>query len=226
VREAVRVLLVELACVALTVMAISCGRSENVGWSERQAPGSVTTGAAERSPHTPSQTAPQELPLPESREAAQRQYTQLARTLSELQARAMQDEEIAAAWVLLNRDVEAQIMANSPFHRELAERRVEIEQRVTAADQSVELLSDRERAELAENYRNILSEFARVRALEFENTPRFAERLKVVRRATFDKMRELAPWRASEVDRLQEMLELLDSTRDTVPPVPGMRPPG
>lgn len=153
------------------------------------------------------------------------EYQSLARSLAPVQMEAMADSELAARFAELNRDVETRIAQNSRFHRGILERRAEIERIVEAYQRGTleQELSDSQMAELARNYRNIQTEMARVRNLEFQS-PEFADRAEQFQRALFDRMREIAPGKTAELDRMLELeARLMAAAESTTTPVPGMQ---
>lgn len=185
-----------LACAAL----VGCGRSEEVGWGDREPPDSVER--VERQ----AQVMEELKASPMGREIRAQAYQQLAESLEPLRERAMQDPQVAAIWEDLAEDVEAKIVAESDFHRNLVKRRAEIEALIGPGVTPPETLTEAEKAELARNHWNVQVEMARVRNIELRQ-PQFFHRLQEFRRVLFDQMREIAPERAAEIDRMQELEE-------------------
>lgn len=203
---------------AVVAVASACGRSENVGWADRELPD--TAGArSDLAGQQASRSAPS------SSEELMQEYQRLTRSLAQVHMEAMADSELAARWAELNRDVEARIVQNSGFHRGLLERRAEIERIIEGRQQGSpeQELSDAEVAELARHYRNIQMEMARVRNLEFQK-PEFSERASEFLEALYDRMREIAPGKAAELDRMLELETQLMAAAESTPPVPGMQP--
>jgi hypothetical protein len=195
-----------------TYMA-ACGQSENIGWAEREIPDSVAAHGAAVESLIEQRAAQAEV------NALQQEYQQLSSSLQQVQMQALADPEFSRQWNALVGDVDAAILARSAFHRGLQDRRVEIERLMQQPD----TLTEERQGELAQNYRNIQLEMARIRNEEFRK-PAFADRFLEFQRALFDRMRELAPERATEIERLLEIEEQAFVPIDTTPPVPGMQP--
>jgi len=193
---------------------LACERSESVGWADREGPGSVApprTGAASSSP------SPSEQAAPGSPSAIVLEYQQLAMALDTLRQRAMADEVLAAEWSRLQADVEARIAEGSAFHRELIARRAEIEARWVEAQETGVPIPREELQQLIEHYSNIRAEFSRARNQLLEEDPELAARLIALQRRMFDKMRELEPARAAEIDRVEELENLLFRRQSPLP---------
>ena len=193
---------------------LACERSESVGWADREGPGSVApprTGAASSSP------SPSEQAAPGSPSAIVLEYQQLAMALDTLRQRAMADEVLAAEWSRLQADVEARIAEGSAFHRELIARRAEIEARWAEAQETGVPIPREELQQLIEHYSNIRAEFSRARNQLLEEDPELAARLIALQRRMFDKMRELEPARAAEIDRVEELENLLFRRQSPLP---------
>jgi hypothetical protein len=180
---------------ASLVSSLSCGRSERIGWGDREKPDSVT-------PPQETSAMAQPAAAPSSAEPVMEEYGRLVNALAEVQFAAMGDEAVAAQWNDLNNEVEALILARSEFHRGLVERRDEIERLIAEDERSSVTMSPQRRAELARHYRNIQVEMARVRNEEFRK-PEYAPRLRAFQTTLFDRMRELAPDRVAEIDRME-----------------------
>ncbi len=193
--------------------AAACGRSENIGWSGREMPDSVAAHAAAVESLMEEQAARAEVIR------MQQEYAQLSGSLQELQKQVLSEPEFNRQWNALVDAADAAILARSAFHRGLQDRRLEIERLM----QQTDTLSDERQAELAQNYRNIQLEMARIRNEEMRK-PAFADRYLDFQRALFARMRELAPDRARDIDRLLEIEEEAFVPLDTTPPVPGMQP--
>jgi hypothetical protein len=193
---------------------LACERSESVGWADREGPGSVApprTGAASSSP------SPSEQAAPGSPSAIVLEYQQLAMALDTLRQRAMADEVLAAEWRRLQADLEARIAEGSAFHRELIARRAEIEARWAEAQETGVPIPREELQQLIQHYSNIRAEFSRARNQLLEEDPELAARLIALQRRTFDKMRELEPARAAEIDRVEELENLLFRPQSPLP---------
>lgn len=207
-----------LVAASLIVLA-ACGRSENVGWADRDMPEGA---AAESRAATSAETAEQ--PAAGSPEALQREYQALARALSPLQRAAMADSAVVARWEVLNADLEARLKEQSDFHRGLFERRDELEALLAAAGEGEEALSAEEQAELSGYYRNVQTELARARTAQLRE-PEFAGRFSVFRAFLFDKMREMDPAKTDQLNRFEQLDELLFNALVTAPPAgPGTQP--
>jgi len=198
---------------AVSASAAACGRSENVGWAGRDIPDSVAAHGAAVESLIEARTAEAEV------DAVAQEYQQLSRSLQQVQMQALADPEFGRRWNELLSDVDAAILARSAFHRGLRDRRVEIERLMQRPD----TLSAERQEQLAQNYRNIQLETARVRNEELRKSA-FADRYLEFQRALFDKMRQLAPSRIADIDRLLEIEEQAFVPLEPNPPVPGMQP--
>ncbi len=209
-----------LAVLAALLIAVGgCGRSENVGWADREMPDSMPRGERELAAGA---AARQEVP-PTEREGLEREHQQLARSLSSLQRAAMADSQLAATWQALDADLEARLKETSEFHRQLLVRRDEIEARLAAASEGAQGLTDAERMELDRYYQNIEAELARKQRFQVRE-PEFAGRFAAFRTALFEKMRELDPARREQIDRLEMLDRLLSPTADRRLPDALVRP--
>jgi len=179
---------------------LGCGRSEEVGWANREAPDSSERAARQAE-------AVEELKeSPMGRELSAQAYKQLAESLEPIRQQAMQDSQVAAVWQDLAADVEAKIVSESDFHRQLLKRREEIESLIGPGVEPPDSLTEAQQAELARHHWNIQVEMSRSRNLELRQ-PEFFARLQEFRRILFEKMREIAPERAAQIDRMQELEE-------------------
>jgi hypothetical protein len=129
--------------------------------------------------------------------------------LDTLRQRAMEDEVLGAEWSGLQADVEARIAEGSAFHRGLIARQAQIEARWAEAQETGVPIPREELQELVQHYSNIQAEFNRARNQLLEQDPELAARLKALQRRTFRRMRELEPARAADIDRVQELEDLL-----------------
>jgi hypothetical protein len=221
VQEYVKKIAGGLLVVWLAVPLASCGRSESIGWSDREKPASAGQGAASQVATQQGQTEAEER-LQEVME----EYGSVARTLAGLQQTAMGDPDLSARWGALVAEVDAAILRNSKFHRELAERRSEIEDRINAHERGEgESLSQGQLAELARHHRNIQMEMARMRSSAFEQ-PEYAERYLELQAELYEKMKQLDPSRAEDIDRLAQLEAELYELQQLLPDKPGATPPG
>lgn len=200
----------------LATSAVSCGRSENVGWADREAPDSLG-----RSPST--QEGAWGQPEPAVQVDAE-EYARLSESLSEVQMVVMADSQVMANWSALVREVDEVILMNSAFHRNLMERLNEIEALVGASEQpGGESLSPEQLAELGRNHRNIQREMARARSEVFQ-TPEYSPRYLAFQAELYEKMRQLEPSRVGDIVRLEQMERQYYLTQQSPPPVPGLAP--
>ena len=210
-----------LLVVWLAVPLASCGRSESIGWAEREKPDSTGPGVASQQATQQPQTEAEE-----RLQAVVEEYRGVARTLAGLQQTAMADPDLSAGWAALVADVDAAILTNSKFHRELAERRSEIEDRISAHERGEgESLSQEQLAELARHHRNIQKEMARMRSSAFEQ-PEFAERYLELQASLYVKMKQLDPSKAEDIDKLARLEAELYELQKLQPDGPGAVPPG
>ncbi len=195
--------------------ALGCGRSENVGWSQRDIPDSLAAVAAEQGAAARAAAA---------QGSSSQEYQQLAESLSRLQMEALADPEISAQWTRLLADVDEAIVTKSEFHRQLLERRNQIDSLVT---QSMlpggERLTREQETELIYNLENIESEMRRVRKVEFQGL-QFRRRYLRLQADLYERMRVLAPERKTELDRLEELELQMFLAMDTVQQVPILPP--
>lgn len=205
-RNTVRRLAPRLVFVASLAALASCERSQDVGWAERERPDSSAARPAEATSPTP---VPSEQAQPGSPTAILQEYQWLVMALDTLRQRAMEDEVLAAEWRGLRAAVEARIAEGSEFHRKLIARRAEIEARLAESQETGEPIAQQELQELARNYSNIQAEFNRARNRLLEEDPGLSARARALQGRTFDKMRELAPGRAAEIDRVRELEDLI-----------------
>lgn len=191
----------------------ACGRSENIGWAGRDIPDSVAAHGAAVESLIEARAAQTDA------DAVVQEYQRLSSSLRQVQMEALADSEFSQRWNALVDEADAAILARSAFHRGLQDRRLEIERLMQQPD----TLSAERQGELAQNYRNIQLEMARIRNEEFRK-PAFADRFLEFQRALFAKMRQLAPDRAAEINRLLEIEEQAFVPLEPNPPVPGMQP--
>ncbi len=213
-----------IATGAATVLLIGCGRSENVGWSGRDMPDSV----AARATATPASEAPAAQTPTEAAQdslaAIRQEYERLAQSLRDVQMEALADSAVSAGWSRLIQDVDSEILEKSKFHRQLMQRRAEIESIFTEAQKSGREIPPDQRAELTRHYRNIGIEMWRVRN-QVLRTPSYADRYVALQKMLFDKMRSLAPDRLGEVNRLEQIeSQFFKASTDSQPAAPGSGP--
>lgn len=208
-----KIAVMALVPASVWTLAAACGRSENIGWSGRELPDSVAAHAAAVESLMEERAAQAEV------SRVQQEYQELSRSLQQVQMQVLSEQEFNRQWNALVDAADAAILARSAFHRGLQDRRLEIERLMQQPD----TLSEERQGELAQNYRNIQLEMARIRNEEFKK-PAFADRFLGFQRAMFARMRELAPDRARDIDRLLEIEEQAFVPLDTTPPVPGMQP--
>ncbi len=200
----------------LILGVMSCGRSEQIGWADRQRPESPAT------PATAEGVSPEVGESADtSREALTTEYEQLARGLARVHAEAMEDPEIAAEWSALKTDADAWIYANSEFHRKLAERQAEIQNIMEESKRSVERLDPEQENELARNFQNIQLEMGRKRS-EVLRKPEFARRTREFQAALYERMRQLQPALNPEINRMEELELLLYTGEGATPPIRGL----
>jgi hypothetical protein len=195
---------------------LACGRSEHVGWENREQPDSVARVARAAAVQESLEAGPA------AQQARARTYQALLRSLEPIQRQAMRDPELAALWEQLANDVEARVASNSEFHAGLLQRREEIEALIGPGADVPDTLTEEQKAELVRHHRNIQTEMARAQSIELKR-PEFFPRLREFRAVLFDEMREIAPGRASDIDRLEELEEELLQEEPTNP-VPNMQP--
>ncbi len=201
--------------ISLFVLVGACGRSENVGWADREMPERV--GAAGQA------VPPAEQPAMDSLEVWRREYQALAQQLNPLQQAAMADSALAAGWQALSADLETSLRESSDFYRGLLERRDEIEARLALARQGDVPLSMEEQAELGRFYRNVQTELARARTNQVRG-PEFSERFAAFRSSLFEKMRAIEPDRIRQVNRLERLHRILIQIETEAPAGPGAPP--
>lgn len=186
----------------LFILVAACGRSENVGWADREMP----EGAGAAAPAaTATATQPSEV---DSLEQWRREYQALAQQLNPLQRAAMADTAIAARWAALNADLEIRLRETSDFYKALLERRDDIEARLAMAGQEGGALSMEEQAELGRFYRNVQTELARARTTQVRG-PEFADRFATFRASLFEKMRAMEPGKIEQLNRFEMLDQLL-----------------
>jgi hypothetical protein len=187
-----------------------------VGWENREQPDSIARSARAAAVQESLEAGPL------AKQELARSYQALLRSLEPIQRQAMKDPELAATWEQLANDVEARVASNSGFHAGLLQRREEIEALIGPGADVPDTLTEEQKAELVRHHRNIQTEMARAQSIEIKS-PEFFPRLREFRAALFDKMREIAPGRAGDIDRLEVLEEELLQEEPTSP-VPNMQP--
>ncbi len=186
----------------------ACSRSEEVGWSSREQPDSV---------------APASLPAQSGRYVTlEEEYEALSSGLAAVMQAAMAGEDLQARYQNLIADVDDWVAEQSYFYRGLISRREEIEVRFAEAEETGQQIPDEERSQLLYNYQNIQYDMGRVRDWELQ-AGEFSDPFWHFKLALFARMRELAPTRTAEIDRLQELER--DRPVDTPPPIYEQMPP-
>lgn len=212
----------------VAIGALACGRSENVGWSEGEQPEGVRRRMAAIQSDSMLQTDAAE--QPSEGEAVRREYNRLGQSLRELQMRVMAEADLTDRWNELISDVDEAIAVSSPFHVDVLERRSEIEELyIESQKPGGQGLSQEEVTQLAQYYRNIEIELARVRNIELRR-PEFAVRYLSLQAELFARMRELEPRRAADINRLEQLEQIMLLSQGPPPEGPGMgvlpTPPG
>jgi hypothetical protein len=195
------------------ISGFACGQSEDIGWANREMPDSVTARAAA------TDSLVQQQATQAAADAVAEEYRQLSASLQQVLMQALSEPDLESGWNAIVAEADAAILSRSAFHRGLQARRQDIERLMQQPD----TLSAERQAELMRNYRNIQLEMARVRNEEFRK-PEFADRFIRFQRALFARMKELAPERSADIDRLLEIEEQTFVPLDTTTPVPGMQP--
>jgi hypothetical protein len=192
------VLLLSLASVVL----IGCDRSDGVGWADRERPaeaGSVDTTATAVEATTPDSD-----------------YEQLGELLNPIMRRAMEDGELGDRYQELIAEIEDAIAEKSAFYRGLMDREEEIEARFAEAEETGEPIPEATRDTLLYHYRNINYEIWRRVDYELQ-AGEFKDEFWEFKLELFARMRELAPERAEDIDRLQQLER--DRPVDIAPPL-------
>ena len=195
---------------------VSCGRSENIGWAEREQPaGSSRVAAASEAP-----VASQAADASGAAAARQAEYQSLLVSLEPLREQALADPEIVALSNQFQASLEAELSAGSELFRKLIERRAEIEARFKEAEQKAEVLAEEERALLSEHYGNLQRrlgpEFARLM-----QEPQFVAQLKSLQTAVLVRMREIDPARVGEIDRMEALGAEMFAQLEAIGSMPG-----
>lgn len=201
----------------------ACGRSEKIGWRDREPPSSDSMAALRgadqgQTQATPprSSTSPADAP-----QALMREYQQLSQSLVSTRDAAMQDDSLGAAWRALSDDVNQQMKKENPYYGQLMDRADQIQRRVVAAQQGGDSLSTQERASMAQQWQAIQSALGQGRSQVLQE-PEFASRLGAFQDRLYEKMKQHSPDRADDIDRLRvvgdrlsTMLDSMAAARDT-----------
>ncbi|NIR42625.1 MAG: hypothetical protein GWN51_00515 [Gemmatimonadetes bacterium] len=189
-------LLLSLLAVALLV---ACERSADVGWANREG-----REAAPQGDTAASGASNGSAPEAASNWARGDEYERLGRSLSSVLRSAREEEEMRERHAALVAEVEDAVAEKSSFYRGLMDRKEEIEARFAEVEESGEPLSDEERAKLLYQYRNINYEIMRIVEYELQAGD-FRDEFWEYKLTVFERMRELAPARIDDIDRLQEL---------------------
>jgi hypothetical protein len=134
------------------------------------------------------------------------EYQALVRSLEPLRVRAFADPEIERSWDQLVAEVDERLAAEDEFYRDLIEQERQIEERFAA--EGANPPTDEERAELISLYQSIQLRLGGERNRLFRQTELGAE-LQAFQGRVYQRMRELNPARAADIDRLEQLtLEL------------------
>ena len=202
-----------LGAIVLSLGVISCGRSDQIGWTAGERGGQTTDTAnvagadqpgadvaRESDPTASGQLPPQMYDT----QGLVAEYQRLYESLAPLRARAFQDDEVAAAWEKLLEAADEQILETSEFHRKLIDRREEIIDRMEQAEESAEMVPVAEQMRLAGHLKNIEREMARMRNIEIQQ-PAFKPLMLQFHALLYEKMRELEPEREAEINRMEQV---------------------
>jgi len=137
-------------------------------------------------------------------------YEALVDSLEPLRLRAFEDSAVALRWDEIQRSMEQYLSENNPQMRAFIERKYAIEDRFRRAQQGQEVLPDSEAAALFEDWQAI-----QWRLLQ-ENNQLLAQREFALRVAAFQaglyqRMRELEPARAAEIDSLEALVKVMEA---------------
>ncbi len=212
-RKSVTALSAYAAFIVLLGAADACGRSDSIGWADRERPGRDRTSGGQAA-SGPAAREPTEAISPELAE-----YQRVAKSLQGLRVKAMEDETLAARWTTLLSAVDSRVAQMDEFKRGLVERQYEIEVRFAEAEESGEEIAEEERTLLMQQYQNVQSTLGDPRNEVFAQ-PEFARALEAYKAALYRKMRSLEPQRAAEVDRLEFLTKQLYQWLDSVTPPP------
>lgn len=204
-----------VACGIVTVVALACGRSEQVGWQDREDVTADSRAAAGPRGDTARSGRQPAGPPPGSPQAVMLEYQQLAQALEPIRARAMEDSAITSRWEQLDAAVEDRMVEKDPFVSQLLGRAEEIEEHVAEVEARGDTLTNEERATLGEQWQNIQGTLGQARSQVFRE-PEFARRLEGFQAALYDRMRELAPDRSEEIGRLETLGERILAILDSV----------
>lgn len=190
--------------VVLMGAADACGRSDNIGWADRERPDRDRTSGGPTASGQPAAVSPE-----------MAEYQRVVRSLEALRVRALEDETLATRWTTLLSAVDSRVAQIDEFHRKLVERQYEIEVRFAEAENSGVEIAEEERALLMQQYQNVQRTLGGPRNAVFAQ-PQFAQELEAFQVALYRKMRDLEPQRAAEVDRLEFLTKQLHRAFDSV----------
>ncbi len=210
-RESVTALSAYAVFIVLLGAADACGRSDSIGWADRERPGRDRTSAGQAA-SGPAARGPTEAISPQLAE-----YQRVAKSLQGLRLKAMEDETLAARWTTLLSEVDSRVAQMDELKRGLVDRQYEIEVRFAEAEESGEQIAEEERTLLMQQYQNVQSTLGGPRNEVFAQ-PEFARALENFKAALYRKMRDLEPQRAAEVDRLESLTEQLYQSLESVRP--------
>ncbi len=210
-RKSVTALSAYAVFIVLLGAADACGRSDSIGWADRERPGR-DRASGRQAASGPVTRGPTEAISPKLAE-----YQRVAKSLQGLRLKAMEDETLAARWTTLLSAVDSRVAQMDEFKRGLVERQYEIEVRFAEAEESGEEIAEEERTLLMQQYQNVQSTLGGPRNEVFAQ-PEFARALENFKAALYRKMRDLEPQLAAEVDRLQLLTEQLYQSLESVSP--------
>ncbi len=210
-RKSVTALSAYAVFIVLLGAADACGRSDSIGWADRERPGR-DRASGRQAASGPVTRGPTEAISPELAE-----YQRVANSLQGLRLKAMEDETLAARWTTLLSAVDSRVAQMDEFKRGLVERQYEIEVRFAEAEESGEEIAEEERTLLMQQYQNVQSTLGGPRNEVFAQ-PEFARALENFKAALYRKMRDLEPQLAAEVDRLESLTEQLYQSLESVRP--------
>ncbi len=210
-RKSVTALSAYAVFIVLLGAADACGRSDSIGWADRERPG------RDRASGRQAASGPVTRGLTEAISPELAEYQRVANSLQGLRLKAMEDETLAARWTTLLSAVDSRVAQMDEFKRGLVERQYEIEGRFAKAEESGEEIAEEERTLLMQQYQNVQSTLGDPRNEVFAQ-PEFARALENFKAALYRKMRDLEPQLAAEVDRLQFLTEQLYQSLESVRP--------
>ncbi len=195
-----------MAALGLAVTVGGCGRSEDVGWSDRD----QARGQASR------ESVDERSRPPRTIEEVEAAYSRLAGELATVRERALEDSTVRARWAELNARAESRMADADDFLAALIERRNALEQRLGGGRG----LSRTERARLQEQYQNIRKRLGQEKRQVFVR-PEFARGLRAFQDALYRAMREMAPEQRAKIDTMEALGERLYQALDSLTIDPG-----